>query len=346
MSIITLLNDLAISTFKVMALANAQFRKTVPCLSIAVLFLSAGTSVSAITILGQWNANGITAGSYSGTSAGTNSSGTALAQRYSSGSFFSLPAPFSSVVTQGTLTDPGTDISGTTYNRSFTVNPPQTSDANLSQGAVFNVSTAGMSAGEAVKLSWTMTVGFRSSRYWQLLASTDGTNFAPVPVGVGSSVTQTFNGFGNTSSPYTPISGTGTATVSATGLVDIQTIDKNYLAAASTTTAPIAPFDLGFINEISFTLPTGLGFENNEKFAFALVGAYDPNYVGTDGAEGYISSFAGTNSSDGTSGYQRSTFSGGSMKMDLVTVSAVPEPATYAAILGLLALGFVAYRRR
>jgi len=320
-------------------------RKTVPALLIAMSLVAAGASASAQTILGQWDANGITAGTYAGTSAGTNSSGTALAQRYSSGAFFSLPAPFSSVVTQGTPNDPGTDVSGTIYNRSFTVNPPQTSDGNESQGAVFNVSTAGMNPGEAVQLSWSMTVGFRSSRYWQLLASTDGTIFSTVPVGVGSSVTQTVNGFGNTSSPYTPISGTGTATVSSTGLVDIQTIDQNYLAAASTSTAPIAPFDLGFINDITFTLPTGQGFENNPNFAFAIVGAFDPNYVGLDGTEGYISSFAGTNSNDGTSGYVRSTFSGGSMKMDLVTVSAVPEPGS-VALLGLAALGGLGFMGR
>ena len=322
-------------------------RKIVPALLIAASLVAAGASASAQTILGQWDANGITAGTYAGTSAGTNSSGTALAQRYSSGSFFSLPAPFSSVITQGTPTDPGTDVSGTIYNRSYTINPPQTTDTNESQGGVFNVSTAGMNSGEAVQLSWSMTVGFRSSRYWQLLASTDGTNFSPVPVGVGSSVTQTVNGFGNTSSPYTPITGTGTVTVSSTGLVDIQTIDQNYLAAASTTTAPIDPFDLGFINDITFTLPTGQGFENNPNFAFAIVGAFDPNYVGTDGAVGLVSSFAGTDSSDAVSGYQRSTFSGGSMKMDLVTVSAVPEPGSIA-LLGLAALGGIGFigRRR
>jgi len=322
-------------------------RKIVPALLIAASLVAAGASASAQTILGQWDANGITAGTYAGTSAGTNSSASALAQRYSNGSFFSLPAPFSSVINQGTPTDPGTDVSGTIYNRSYTINPPQTTDTNESQGGVFNVSTAGMNSGEAVQLSWSMTVGFRSSRYWQLLASTDGTNFSPVPVGVGSSVTQTVNGFGNTSSPYTPITGTGTVTVSSTGLVDIQTIDQNYLAAASTTTAPIDPFDLGFINDITFTLPTGQGFENNPNFAFAIVGAFDPNYVGTDGAVGLVSSFAGTDSSDAVSGYQRSTFSGGSMKMDLVTVSAVPEPGSIA-LLGLAALGGIGFigRRR
>jgi hypothetical protein len=34
------------------------------------------------------------------------------------------------------------------------------------------------------------------------------------------------------------------------------------------------------------------------------------------------------------------------MTLDALTVGAIPEPSTYAAIIGLLALGYVAYRRR
>jgi hypothetical protein len=60
-----------------------------------------------------------------------------------------------------------------------------------------------------------------------------------------------------------------------------------------------------------------------------------------------VSSFAGTDSTDLTNGYNRSLTSGGSMRLDLMTVSAVPEPTTWA-MLGASALigGSLAWRRR
>ena len=100
-----------------------------------------------------------------------------------------------------------------------------------------------------------------------------------------------------------------------------------------------------FVNDIEFMLPTGQGFENNANFGFAIVGAFDPDYVGSDGAVGFVSSVAGTNSSDTTNGYNRLLVSGGSMRLDMVTVSAVPEPGS----LSILATGvaiLVAFRRR
>jgi uncharacterized membrane protein affecting hemolysin expression len=49
--------------------------------------------------------------------------------------------------------------------------------------------------------------------------------------------------------------------------------------------------------------------------------------------------------------FLRVTFDGatgatGNNRLDNITLTAVPEPSTYAALLGLLALGVVAYRRR
>jgi hypothetical protein len=257
------------------------------------------------------------------------------------------PISFASTLITGTPPDPGTDLSGTTYNLAYTVNPPLTSAANESVGMSFKVPTTGMAPGEAVKLSWSQTVGYRSSRYFQLLATTDGTTYSPVPAGTGSSITTTVNGFSGTAAPFTPISGTANVTVSSTGLIDFQTIGLNSLSPASTTTAPLTPYDVGFVNNIEFTLPVGQSFENNANFGFAIVGAFDPNYAGSDGAVGLLSSVAGTNSSDTTNGYNRSVGSGGSMRLDLVTVSAVPEPGSLA-IVGFAALigGSVAWRRR
>ncbi len=306
------------------------------------LFVLSAPLAPAALVLGQWDANNRTStGTFLGATSGTNAaSGSAAGYGQSN-----PPATFSSVVITGTPTDPGTDLSGTTYNLAYTVNPPLTSAANKSIGMSFKVPTTGMAAGEAVKLSWSQTVGFRSSRYWQLLATTDGTNFSPVPVGVGSSISTTVNGFSGTSAPFTLISGTANVTVSSTGLIDFRTIGLNSLSPSSTTAVALDPYDVSFVNNIQFTLPTGQGFENNANFGFAIVGAFDPNYVGSLGTEGLLSSVAGTNSLDATNGYNRSVGSGGSMRLDMVTVSAVPEPGS----LSILATGvaiLVAFRRR
>jgi hypothetical protein len=132
--------------------------KTFFALLIAASFVAASASASAQTVLGQWNAN--TTSSFMNASSGTNAA-TGLGAGYGQSN---PPAPFSSVLISGTPTDPGTDVSGTVYNLSYVVNPPLTTAANESVGLGFKVSTAGMNPGEAVKLSWSQTVGFRSSR--------------------------------------------------------------------------------------------------------------------------------------------------------------------------------------
>lgn len=308
--------------------------------TVALFVLSAPLAPAAV-VLGQWDANGTSSATFLGASSGTNAA-SGVAAGFGQSTQLATP---SSVVINGTPMDPGTDVGGTVYNRSFTVNAPLTTAANNTVGMSFKVSTIGMAAGEAVKLSWSQTVGFRSSRYWQLLATTNGTNFSPVPVGVGSSISTTVNGFSGTTSPYPQISGKANVTVSSTGLIDFRTIGLNSLSAASTTTAPLTPYDVSFVNDIEFTLPTGQGFENNANFGFAIVGAFDPEYVGSNGAVGYVSSVAGANSSDTTNGYNRSIASGGSMRLDMVTVSAVPEPGS----LSILATGILiltAFRSR
>ena len=312
-------------------------------LAIVALLLSCVATASAQTTLTRWNFNALTGPL-------TPVVGTGTSGGYGQGA---PAAPLSSIVYQGTLVDSGTVITGTTFNRALTVNPPLISTTNNSTGIWFSAPTTGMLPGEQVKLSWSQTVGYRSSRYWQVLVSTTGgtTGFSVPSGATGSSISQFVSGYNTGSSA---ISGTATVSVNSTGLIDFRTIGGgttgNWLSPAVTTTSGTTwptPLPAGFVDNISITLPAGQGFENNANFAFAIVGAFDPSYGGSSGTNGYVSSFAGTDSTDASMGYNRATASGGSMRLDLVTVSAVPEPTTFAR-LGTSALigGSIAWRRR
>jgi len=311
-------------------------------LAIAAIGLSVFVSTaSAQTTLTQWNYNALTGPLIPVVGTGTSGG-------YGQGA----PAsPVSTVVYQGTLVDSGTVITGTTFNRALTVNPPLISTANNSTGLWFSAPTTGMQPGQQVKLSWSQTVGYRSSRYWQVLVSTTGgtTGFSAPSGATGSSISQFVSGYNTGSSS---ISGTATVNVNSTGLVDFRTIGGgttgNFLSPSVTTTGTFwtAPLAAGFVDNISVTLPTGQGFENNANFAFAIVGAFDPSLSAASGTTGYVSSFAGTDSTDLSMGYNRSLASGGSLRLDLVTVSAVPEPTTSALAASAVIGGAVAWRRR
>ena len=321
----------------------------------AALLAGLASSATAQTTISQWNWNGTT-GTTNAQSAGYNRpwTGTVLTGTvlgYGQGA----PATvLYTTIDNGTPTDPGTVITNTsapvgtfTYNRSATINPPLLTASNSSAGVMFQAPTTGMNPGEAVKLSWSQTVGFRSSRYWQILTSTSGTAgvFSAPTGGTGSSISQFVNGY---NSGTAPISGTATVNVTSGGMMDFRTINGNWLAQGVTTTGTLtAPLAAGFVDDISYTLPTGQGYENNANFAFAIVGLWDPNLSATSGTTGLVSSFSGLISTDTTSGYNRSLGSGGSMRLDLMTVSAVPEPTTWA-MLGASALigGSLAWRRR
>ena len=305
-----------------------------------VLILSCVASASAQTVLTQWNYNALTGPLIPVVGTGTSGG-------YGQGA---PAAPLSNTVYQGTLVDSGTVITGTTFNRALTVNPPLISTANNSTGLWFSAPTTGMQPGEQVKLSWSQTVGYRSSRFWQVLVSTTGgtTGFSVPSGATGSSISQFVSGYNTGSSA---ISGTATVSVNSTGLIDFRTIGGgttgNFLSPSVTTTGTFwtAPLAAGFVDNISITLPTGQGFENNANFAFAIVGAFDPSLSAVSGTTGYVSSFAGTDSTDLSMGYNRSLASGGSLRLDLVTVSAVPEPTTYALLGSSAAVGWFISRR-
>ena len=315
--------------------------------AVMALVLAWISTASAQTTISQWNWNSTVSGSYNRPSAGTVLTGTALGYGGSAPSI-----PLSTILANGIAGDPGTVITGTTWNRSATINPPLLTAANSSVGVMIQAPTTGMNAGEAVKLSWSQTVGFRSSRYWQLLVSTSGTGgaFSAPTGGTGSSISQFINGY---NSGTAPISGTATVNVSSAGVIDFRTINGNWISQAVTTTStnPLpTPLVAGWVDDISYTLPTGQGYENNANFAFAIVGLWDPSLSATSGTTGLVSSFSGLDSTNLITGYNRSVASGGSMRLDLMTVSAVsavPEPTTWALV-GSSALigGSLAWRRR
>ena len=311
----------------------------------AALLAGLASSASAQTTLTQWNFNALTG-------ANIPVIGTGTLGGYGQGS---PPSLVSSIVYNGTLVDSGTVVTGTTYNRSLTVNPPLISTLDDTVGIWFSAPTMGMSAGQAVQLSWSQTIGFRSSRYWQVLVSTTGgtTGFSVPSGATGSSISQFVTGYTGTT-PATAISGTATVNVNSTGLIDFRTIGSgtlgNFINNTVTTTGTVwtAPLAAGFVDDISITLPTGQGYENNPNFAFAIVGAFDPSYGGSSGTNGYVSSFTGLDSTNVVTGYNRSAASGGSMRLDLVTVSAVsavPEPTTYALLGSSAAVGWFISRR-
>lgn len=192
--------------------------------------------------------------------------------------------------------------------------------ASGSVGLKISASTVGYSD---IKVSWHQAQGYRSSRYYQIYATSDGTNFVPVSGGTGG-----FSGnLGN--SWYSSIS------VSNSGLVDIRANDGKILGTNGDS----------FGYELSYTFPSGSVYENNPNFAAILAAVWDPTGAVSD----YVSSFAGTtNLGDATKGYVRNSSStGGGLRYDLITVSGVPEPTTLVlAGCGLAFVSAISRRRR
>ena len=317
-------------------------------LAVGALVTAFTADVSAQTVLNQWNFNGTTTATFRTPSSGAVLSGTIAGFGTSS----SASAPLASQLVNGAASDPGTVITNVTapvgtwtYNRSANAPSPILTASNTSTGITFLSPTTGYS-GQNIKLSWSQTAGFRASRYYQLLVSTSGTAgpFSVPSGGTGSSISQFVTGLNSGTST---ISGTATVSVDESGLIDFRTINGNWVSQSTGTAGTPANYAAGFVDNISYTLPTGQGYENNPNFAFAISTAWDPVDQPTSGTTGLLSSYAGTDSTNLTSGYVTSAGSGGSMRLDLVTVTAVPEPST-CAMLGTAALvgGSAVWRRR
>jgi hypothetical protein len=153
---------------------------------------------------------------------------------------------------------------------------------------VSGVSTIGASQ---VQIGLSLKVGRNASRYWQLFASTNGTTWTPVSGGVGA---VTNIGVG-TQSP-------SSATINNAGLIAITAANDAY---TNSNPSGYASF--------SYTLPTGLGYENVSTFGFRALAAWAPG-----GASYIAASPTGVYAGSGV---------GAGILVDMVTVSAVPEPA-------------------
>ena len=196
-------------------------------------------------------------------------------------------------------------VNGGPNNASGPRSGPNPGEAPGIRVARWNTSTAG---GNSPVITYDVLQGYRASRYYQMEVTYDGTNFVSLPAGgTGSSISGAF----------------GTATIDSTGLIDIRTIDGLIDDGTGT----------GYLHDLTYSFPAGSAADNNPNFGVRIFATWDP------GGSDFVSSFAGTDSTDTVSGYIRNTSLGGNQtRYDLMRISAVPEPTTAALALGALAL--------
>jgi len=138
---------------------------------------------------------------------------------------------------------------------------PATSSSGTA-GVQVSVSTLGQAG--PVQISLDFRQSGTASRYFQLQASSDGTNFANVSGGAASIATP----------------GNNSASFSNAGL---------YANTTNTTTTQ-------FVQGISYTFPAGSVYENDPNFAFRFVSVFDPTTGNTSytGSNGTYSGSTGT----------------------------------------------------
>lgn len=172
----------------------------------------------------------------------------------------------------------------------------------------FGVTSVNTNGSSQVQVGVSLKVGRNASRYWQIFASTDGTTWNPVSGGIGA-VTNIGSG---TEQPVA-------VSISNSGLISFT---ANNAAFANSNPSGYASF--------TYTLPTGQGYENSSTFGFRVLSVWDPS--GTS----YVAA--------SPSGTYAGTGGGTSILLDMVTVTAIPEPASIGIF--SMGLGFVTLMRR
>lgn len=267
---------------------------------IAIAILAALSAPSAhAAIISQWNWNGVSLANIGVPTTGT--TGT-YANVLTTGSILtSASGP------TGSLTDPlGSSVGN---NAALASAFPAVGDPSGTDG--FGVKSVDTTGAGQVQVGGALKVGRNASRFWQLFATTDGTNWSPVSGGVGA---------------VTDI-GVGTEAPSAVSINNSGLISFTANAAAYTNSNPS-----GYAS-FTYTLPTGQGYENISTFGFRVLAAWDPN------GSGYVAaSPTGTYAGSGV---------GAGILIDMVTVSNVPEPATVGlAVMGLGLAALAVARKR
>lgn len=214
-------------------------------------------------------------------------------------------------------------IAPTTSNRSIIIFAlaagGQSNPSADKRGFRANSSTAGW---HTPTVSFDLVVQARASRFWQLFFTSDNGASWSIPTSGTASVTPAaFN--------------VASATLSGTGLISITSNVNTTISASTATDATGLP---GSFTRFSYTLPTGTSFDQAAGFGFALIAVPDP--AGTD----YVSSATGLTVADTTTGYTNSGTTNGRILIDMVSITAIPEPS--AAGLLLAGLPFLSRRRR
>ena len=302
-----------------------------------------GGAAQAQTTLAEWNFNA-NPGSLN-PSSGTVQNIAGATPATLSGAFVPIAGGFGPAegVNVGSPRDTNTVLVGSTQNNSVAGRSGPFSGEVDGPAGIRNLTvTATTQFYDDITVTFDALQGFRASRFHQIFATTDARTidamgnpltpvFVPVTGGIGSSATVLGS---STLAPNGNPQTVQSASVDSNGLLTIIT-DNNVIPDPATGDA--------FIQELSFTFPNGVGFDNNPNFGFIIGAVQDPT------AGDYVSSFAGTTeAADAVAGYVRSTTDGGNVTLyDLVNISGtlVPEPAGFLP-LALAGLAFAGLARR